>query len=68
MLAVIIFIVVYLHVRTFLIKINSFYNSDDLPKTRLKKTVTESLKKALLKWKEQEKDKPAASDGKYVYM
>ncbi|XP_067051495.1 cysteine and histidine-rich domain-containing protein 1-like [Acropora muricata] len=32
--------------------------SDDLPKTQLKKTVTESLKKALLKQKEEAENKP----------
>ena len=45
----------------------SFY-SDDLPKTQLRKTVTESLKKALLKQKEQEKDKPSASEGTAVHI
>ena len=37
--------------------------SDDLPKIKLKTTVVDSLKKALLKLKEQEKDKPAVSEG-----
>lgn len=40
------------------------YFSDDLPKTKLKMSVADSLKKALVKLKEQEKDKPAKSDGK----
>ena len=38
--------------------------SDDLPKIKLKMSVADSLKKALVKLKEQEKDKPAKSDGK----
>ncbi|XP_068698681.1 cysteine and histidine-rich domain-containing protein 1-like [Montipora foliosa] len=37
--------------------------SDDLPKMKLKKTVTESLKKALLKQKEEQNSKPVASEG-----
>jgi len=37
--------------------------SDDLPKKQLKMSVMESLKKALLKQREQEKDKPATSEG-----
>lgn len=37
--------------------------SDDLPKKQLKMSVMESLKKALLKQREQEKDKPASSEG-----
>ena len=40
------------------------YFSDDLPKAKLKMSVADSLKKALVKLKEQEKDKPAKSDGK----
>lgn len=40
------------------------YFSDDLPKTKLKMSVADSLKKALVKLKEQEKNKPAESDGK----
>ena len=40
------------------------YFSDDLPKIKLKMSVADSLKKALVKLKEQEKDKPAKSDGK----
>ena len=40
------------------------YYSDDLPKIKLKMSVADSLKKALVKLKEQEKDKPVSSDGK----
>jgi len=40
------------------------YFSDDLPKIKLKMSVADSLKKALVRLKEQEKDKPVTSDGK----
>ncbi|PFX33671.1 cysteine and histidine-rich domain-containing protein 1-like [Stylophora pistillata] len=37
--------------------------SDDLPKIKLKMTVADSLKKALVKLKDQEKDKPGVCEG-----
>jgi len=43
------------------------YFSDDLPKAKLKMSVADSLKKALVKLKEKEKDKPAKSDGKWSF-
>ena len=43
-------------------------SSDDLPKTKLKMSVADSLKKALLKLKEQENDKPAISDGERLVL
>ena len=46
----------------------NIFISDDLPKIQLKKTVTESLKKALLKQKEQEVNKPVASEGNHKLL